>query len=82
MIHKKTGGAGTERFYINFVRPFGSGRILGGEKTVNEKVPGKLTSHHATFQWPCRRFCHLDFSCVYLVFRKDFFLTKQSEFIK
>lgn len=24
MIHKKTGGAGTERFYINFVRPFGS----------------------------------------------------------
>lgn len=50
MIHKKTGGAGTERFYINFVRPFGSGRILGGEKTVNEKVTGKLTSHHTTFQ--------------------------------
>lgn len=61
MIYKKTSGPGRERFYIKLVRPFGSGRILGGEKTINEKVTGRLTSYHATFQWLCRRFCHLDF---------------------
>ena len=50
MIYKKTSGPGTEIFYTKFVRLFGSGRILGGEKTINENVTGRVPFYHATFQ--------------------------------